>query len=175
MVVLGSILLALLATSDGTECFGDQEACLELPIEEEDALHLRQLRVARTSREPSIIGCSGGKKPVSTGCLENACTYKCDEDSPQEVTCQHGMIIHQDACSGGGCSWSCKSVLGCPTVPKLVGCTKMPAAGGPLDADGVGVNHCMWECPMTKSRTVCAEGKEPKQEFCSGGGCSFVC
>ena len=30
-----------------------------------------------------------------------------------------------EACSGGGCSWSCKSILGCPKSPEMVGCDRM--------------------------------------------------
>ena len=35
------------------------------------------------------------------------------------------QVIGMEACSGGGCSWACKSILGCPGVLEMVGCDRM--------------------------------------------------
>ena len=39
--------------------------------------------------------------------------------------CLGFQVIGMEACSGGGCSWGCKNILGCPGVLEIVGCDRM--------------------------------------------------
>ena len=54
-------------------------------------------------------------------------------------------VIHQDACSGGGCSFSCKSQLSCAEQPKLMGCNRMAppfSKCGPASQRGRREHNC---------------------------------
>eukprot|EP00931_Biecheleriopsis_adriatica_P110581 TRINITY_DN84873_c0_g1_i1.p1 TRINITY_DN84873_c0_g1~~TRINITY_DN84873_c0_g1_i1.p1 ORF type:complete len:171 (+),score=45.67 TRINITY_DN84873_c0_g1_i1:70-582(+) len=165
------LIAALLAAAAGNPREGQSTACSEEQVEELEeslaqSMQIQLLQTRATMEQGDIIGCSGGIKPVSVGCSSGGdCTYKCTPDSTSQVVCSQGKVIGQDACSGGGCSWSCKSILGCSQKPKLLGCTRM-----------AGSNTCTWECPSPSSgKMQCAEGSEPKQDACGGGGCSFLC
>eukprot|EP00434_Breviolum_minutum_P009639 symbB.v1.2.008488.t1/scaffold535.1/size190655/8 len=162
-----SLCLAKPACESGTVCSEEEVEAWEEKIPSLELLQVSlETQKTETPPHPAIIGCFGGDKPVSVGCLNGSCTYRCKpEESYQEITCSSDKVIGTDACSGGGCSWSCKSILGCPQKPQMVGCDRMAP---PL-------NHCIWTCPSTKSRIRCPGSVEPKQDACSGGGCSFLC
>eukprot|EP00913_Durusdinium_trenchii_P018964 g17822.t1 len=104
-------------------CSHDEVEELEAQI---SSLELIQLSLKTNQPEPSLIGCAGGDKPVSMSCNNGSCTYRCKPDQAlQELVCGEKQVIGMDACSGAGCSWSCKNILGCSESPKMMGCDRM--------------------------------------------------
>mmetsp|Transcript_2706 Transcript_2706/g.6190 ORF Transcript_2706/g.6190 Transcript_2706/m.6190 type:complete len:173 (+) Transcript_2706:66-584(+) len=172
MAVLRLWLLALLSALGGAGATCDA-GCSEEDVEAIEQSDLASVELVQLSLDtkktktyPEIIGCFGGDKPVSAHCENGSCTYRCKpEETYQELTCGENKVIGMDSCSGGGCSWSCKSILGCPQKPQMVGCDRMAP---PL-------NSCIWMCPSTNSRIRCPGSAAPEQDACSGGGCSFLC
>eukprot|EP00438_Fugacium_kawagutii_P015374 Skav225134 [mRNA] locus=scaffold1056:71938:92321:+ [translate_table: standard] len=163
-----------------TGCSQDEVEALE-ERSELASLELLQVSLATQKAEqaetvtapPEIIGCFGGYKPVSMGCENGLCTYR---RSGFWVTFATHEVIGMDACSGGGCSWSCKNVLGCPQKPQMVGCDRMAP---PLNHCNSGSNPSffrgIWTCLSTNVQIKCPGSTEPRQDACSGAGCSFLC
>eukprot|EP00930_Biecheleria_cincta_P042019 TRINITY_DN28893_c0_g1_i2.p1 TRINITY_DN28893_c0_g1~~TRINITY_DN28893_c0_g1_i2.p1 ORF type:complete len:192 (+),score=17.32 TRINITY_DN28893_c0_g1_i2:21-596(+) len=127
----------------------------------------KSLRLARMKSmqvmQAEEIGCKNGTRPISVGCSEGQCNFKCSREHMYYVTCAEKQIIHQDECSGSSCTWSCWNIITCSSRPiTMVGC--------------LGINDsCAFECEETSTTIRCGEGDEPKQDNCTGHNCSFGC
>ncbi|CAE7949318.1 unnamed protein product [Symbiodinium sp. KB8] len=163
----------LRAAGQTGSCSAGADACTEEQVESvEEQIKNQYLSLLQTFVPPrmDIIGCAGGSVPVKTQCTVNgngpSCTYKCFSGGQQQLVCGPNEIIHQEHCSGGGCSWGCHAYMSCLKKPELIGCNRMIPA------------TCMWACPgaASKSRLQCPEGVEPGQTLTeSKEGINWVC
>mmetsp|Transcript_3986 Transcript_3986/g.9380 ORF Transcript_3986/g.9380 Transcript_3986/m.9380 type:complete len:176 (+) Transcript_3986:74-601(+) len=173
-VGLASLGLACLIGAAGQtgSCSAGADACTEEQVEsvEEQIKNQYMSLLQRVPPRMDIIGCAGGSVPVKTLCTANGngqnCTYKCFSGGQQQLVCGPNEVIHQEHCSGGGCSWGCHAYVDCLKKPELVGCNRMIPA------------TCIWACagPASKVRLQCPEGVEPGQPLTeSKEGINWVC
>lgn len=127
----------------------------------------KSLRLAKMKSmqimEAEEIGCKNGTRPISIGCSEDRCNYKCSREHMYFVMCSDQQIIHQEECSGGSCTWSCWNVIACRSEPeKVPGCSEINGT-------------CTFKCAESLENIRCGEHDEPKKENCTGRNCSYVC